>query len=414
MVDPAKAGAQQRSTGGPTANDHPGRLETHLALKKIVFLIATLALVLGGSLGAGPPAETSRKPTSKKQSTARPHRKAQERTASTHRTRRRRRYNPWKVSSFGNSAADDDPTGEDPVVRTAALEGLGQWNGAVVVVDPATGRILTIVNQKLAFSQAYTPCSTFKPIVAFGALKEGLITTDTFLRVGRHSQINLTEALAHSNNVFFAKVGEMLGFDRVSAYAHEFGLGEKAGWNIPEEEPGYFPSDPPGLPIGYLTSYGHDIGATVLQMAAVASAFANGGTLYYLQYPRSPEAAAEFQPKVRRKLDGFDEYFPYLKQGLAAAVIYGTARKAYDPEEQILGKTGTCSEDGARLGWFVSYADEEKPRFVVVVLLRGGRPTSGPHSAEIAGRIYRDLRVHTQNAERAMATLPLASAVPAR
>ena len=317
------------------------------------------------------------------------------------------------MSSFGNPAADDDPAGEDPMIRAAALAGLGRWNGAVLVVDPTTGRILTAVNQKQALSQAFTPCSTFKPIVAFGALKEGLITSDTFLRVARHSQINLTEALAHSNNIFFAKVGEMLGFDRVYAYAHEFGLGQKAGWNIPEEESGRFPTDPPGGPIGLLTSYGENISATMLQMAAVASAFANGGTLYYLQYPRTPEAAAEFQPKVRRKLEGFDEYFPYLKQGLAAAVIYGTARQAYDPAEQIFGKTGTCSEDGARLGWFVSYADEEKPRYVVVVLLRGGRTINGPHSAEIAGRIYRELRLRIQNATRAVPTSPLTSTVPA-
>jgi len=300
------------------------------------------------------------------------------------------------------------------LARAAALEGLGNWNGAVMIVDPTTGRILTIVNQKLAFSQAFTPCSTFKPIVAFAALKEGLITGETLLRVGRRSQINLTEALAHSNNIFFGKVGEMLGFDRVSEYAHEFGLGEKAGWNIPVEEAGFFPSERPSGPMGLLTSYGENIGVTMFQMAAVAGAFANGGTLYYLQYPRSPEAAAEFQPKVRRKVEGFDEVFPHLRQGLAAAVIYGTARKAYDPAQQVFGKTGTCSEDRARLGWFVSYADEDKPRTVVVVLLRGGRPTSGPHSAEIAGRVYRDLRLRTQTASRTGASPPMAAAVPTR
>src|SRR5881396_1113549 len=98
---------------------------------------------------------------------------------------------------------------------------------------------------------------------------------------------------------------------------------------------GSFPDRPAGRAHWFLTSYGQNISATMLQMAAVASAFANGGTLYYLQYPRTPEAAAEFQPKVRRKLEGFEEYFPYLKQGLAAAVIYGTARQAYDPAEQI-------------------------------------------------------------------------------
>jgi penicillin-binding protein 2 len=385
-----------------------------LALKKLFLLVGTFILAAAVSLGAGRPTKTSRKSTAAKKSMLRTHRSAQVRAASMHRSRRRRRYNPWRVSSFGNSAADDDSTGEDPAARAAALEGLGAWNGAVMVVDPTTGRILTIVNQKLAFSQAFTPCSTFKPIVAFGALKEGLITPDTFLRVGRHSQINLTEALAHSNNVFFGKVGEMLGFDRVAEYAREFGLGEKAGWDIPAEETGYFPSERPDGPMGLLTSYGQNIGVTMFQLAAVAAVFANGGTLYYLQYPRSPEAVAGFEPKVRRKVEGFDEVFPYLRQGLAAAVIYGTARKAYDPEEQVFGKTGTCSEDGARLGWFVSYAEEAKPRYVVVVLTRGGRPISGPHSAEIAGRVYRDLRLKTETPVRASSNAAIATALPSR
>jgi penicillin-binding protein 2 len=114
--------------------------------------------------------------------------------------------------------------------------------------------------------------------------------------------------------------------------------------------------------------------------------------------PRRPKRA--FKPVVRRHLEDLSEYFPYVKRGMADAVIYGTARLAYDPEEQIFGKTGTCSEDGARLGWFVSYANAQQPKYVVVVLLRGGRPMYGPHAAGIAGKIYRDLRLHQQEAAR--------------
>ena len=82
---------------------------------------------------------------------------------------------------------------------------------------------------------------------------------------------------------------------------------------------------------------------------------------------------------------------PQIKAGLEAAVLYGTARSAYDPEMQIYGKTGTCSEDGAHLGWFVSYGGEQQPKYVAVVLLRGGRMMFGPHAAEIAGRFYREM-----------------------
>ncbi len=295
---------------------------------------------------------------------------------------------------------DDDSTGEDPAARAAAIEALGRWNGSVTVVDPNSGRILAIVNQKLALESAFTPCSTFKPVVAVGALKEGLITSDTELRVGRRTKLNLAEALAHSNNQFFGKLGQMLGFERVSEYAHTFGLGEKAGWNIPGESPGKFPEAPPKDGVSLLSSHGEDIQVTPLQMAAIISAIANGGTMYYLQYPRTPEEAAEFKPIVRRHLEELSEYFPYVKQGLAGAVIYGTARLAYNPEEQIFGKTGTCSEDGARLGWFVSYANAEQPKYVVIVLLRGGKMMYGPHAAEIAGKVYRGLRQRTQVAEQ--------------
>ncbi len=308
-------------------------------------------------------------------------------------------WSPWRVSSFGDPASGDNPLGEDQLVRAAAIEALGSFNGSIVVVDPNTGRILSIVNQRLALSGAFTPCSTFKPVVAVSALKEGIITSGTRLQAeyrmryfyGR-SRIDVSEALTHSSNEFFAKLGEMLGFSRVSRYAHEFGLGEKAGWNIPGESPGSFPDVPPKEGgVGLLTSFGSTIEVTPLQLAAIISAIANGGTLYYLQYPRTPEDLADFHPMVRRHLDDLDAYLPEVKQGLAGAVLYGTAKSAYIPDEQILGKTGTCSEDGARLGWFASYSSDERPVYVVVVLLRGGRMMFGPHAAEIAGRVYRGL-----------------------
>jgi len=313
-------------------------------------------------------------------------------TRSNVRRRRVTTWSPWNISSFGEPAAEDNPAGEDQAIRAVAIDAIGKFNGSVVVVDPNTGRILSIVNQRLALTGAFTPCSTFKPVVAVGALREGIITPQTKLYVGLHSLMNLTEALALSNNMFFAKLGEMLGFARVTAYAREFGLGERAGSNLPGESAGRFPAQPPKQGgVGLLTSFGQDIEWTPLQLAAVVSAMANGGTLYYLQYPRTEAELAQFQPQVKRHLDDVAPYLPELKQGMAGAVLYGTGRSAYNPDISIFGKTGTCSEDGARLGWFASYSEELKPRYAVVVLLRGGRPMFGLHAAEIAGRVYRDL-----------------------
>ncbi len=328
------------------------------------------------------------------------------------RTRRRRRWNPWRVSSFGEPTLGDSAAGEDAAVRAAAVEAIGQWNGSMAVVAPNSGRILSIVNQKLALQSAFTPCSTFKPIVALGALKEGVITSETVLRVGRRTEMTLTDALARSNNPFFAKLGQRLGFPRVAQYAREFGLGEKTGWNIAGESAGSFPSAPPKVGVGLLSSHGEEIEITILQLAAVLSAIANGGTLYYLQYPRTPEEIEQFHPMVRRRLEGFDDYFPHIKQGLAAAVIYGTGRQAYIPEEQIFGKTGTCSENGARIGWFASYAAHQESRYAVVVLLRGGRLMYGPHAAEIAGRFYREIHLRDENAREVIPSPNASSLLP--
>ena len=79
-------------------------------------------------------------------------------------------------------------------------------------------------------------------------------------------------------------------------------------------------------------------------------------------------------------------------------MLYGTGRHAYDPDAnwQVMGKTGSCSENGTRLGWLVSYSAEPEAKYVVVVLLRGGRIVYGPTAAEIAGKIYHGLRLRDQ------------------
>src|SRR2546430_2985598 len=107
------------------------------------------------------------------------------------------------------------------MVRAAAVSALGRYNGSVVAVDPTTGRNLTVVNQKIAFGEGYIPCSTIKPTIALAALEENVITRDTMLKVGRRKYMNLTEAMAHSNNVFFEQLGSRMGFETVSKYRSE-------------------------------------------------------------------------------------------------------------------------------------------------------------------------------------------------
>jgi len=299
------------------------------------------------------------------------------------------------VPTFANSTLADVATFDDPVVRAAAVESLGRYNGAVVAVDPNTGRILTVVNQKIAFGAGYIPCSTIKPTVALAALQENFITRDTMLKVGRRKYMNLTEAMAHSNNVFFEELGRRMGFDTVSRYARLLGLGELAGYNLPEEHPGSFPMQPPAHGgVARMSSYGEGIQMTPLQLVSLAAAFANGGTLYYLQYPRSADEIQAFAPRVKRDLN-IATVLPEIREGMLAAVLYGTGKRSFDSggDEMPLGKTGTCNDPTSRVGWFVTYADEAHPKIAIAVLLRGSsRQVIGPTAALVAGRIYRRLR----------------------
>src|SRR5581483_8023193 len=316
-------------------------------------------------------------------------------------TRRVRRYRErFYTSSFADDQVQGDVVeGEDPLVRAAAIEALGNMNGTVLAIDPKNGRILTMVNQKLALGEGATPCSTIKLSVALAALSEGLVSKDTPVALTKRWNMTLTKALAVSNNTYFEHLGRQLGFEKVAYYARQFGLGELAGWNIEGEHLGTYPSEELDAKlggVGRMCSFGDSISMTPLQLGAMVSAIANGGTLYYLQHPRTPEEVAAFQPVVKRQLD-IAPLIPQISEGMAGAVDYGTARTLHYnfSEEQVLGKTGTCSNKGTRFGWFASFANTEYGRIVVVVFLRGGRSTYGPKAAEIAGKMYRALYDHS-------------------
>jgi cell division protein FtsI/penicillin-binding protein 2 len=301
------------------------------------------------------------------------------------------------VPTFADSTSTDDSTYDDPVVRAAAVSALGRYNGAVVAVDPNTGRILTVVNQKIAFGEGYIPCSTIKPTIALAALEENVITRDTMLKVGRRKYMNLTEAMAHSNNKFFEQLGTRMGFDTVSKYSRLLGLGELAGYNLPDEHPGSFPVAPPAYGgIARMSSFGEGIQVTPLQLAALSAAFANGGTLYYLQYPHTEEEVQNFVPRVKRELN-IGPILPEIREGMLAAVLYGTGKSSFDRggDEMPLGKTGTCDDHTtpSKIGWFITFSDEAHSKIALAVLLRGNtRRVKGPTAAQVAGGIYRRLR----------------------
>jgi penicillin-binding protein 2 len=384
-----------------------------------VMLFTSLAAFAGPSTSRSPnrqkSATVAEKLSSKKRVTRsrRSRRASAYRKSARYRGRRRRFFERFSTSSYADDVTLGDITdGEDPIVRAAAVEALGNMNGTVVAVDPNSGRILAMVNQKLALSAGAQPCSTIKIPVALAALNENLINKDTIIRVGRRTRIDLTKAMATSNNTYFEVIGRQLGFDKVSYYAHQFGLGELAGYDIEGEQLAAFPGEALSSKrggVGRMCSYGEGIAVTPLQLAALTAALANGGTLYYLQHPRSPEEMTNFEPRIKRQLDLLP-LIPDISEGLVGAVEYGTARPLRHSfmEAPVLGKTGTCSNNGTRFGWFNSYANTQYGKIVLVVFLRGGRPTYGPKAAEIAGRIYRTLYDHSF-----FAATPASSSEPA-
>ncbi len=321
-----------------------------------------------------------------------------------------------------NTTVGDQVGGEDPLVRASLLEALGSYNGTALAIDPKNGRIMAMVNQKMALGPGAEPCSTIKLTVALAALSEGIITKDTQVNVGGGYRLNLTYALARSVNPYFETLGRQLGFERVKHYANQFGLGELAGYNIAGEQLGVYPDTE--LPawkggVGKMCSFGESVSMTPMQLGAIVSAIANGGSLFYLQHPTTPDEVAAFEPRLKRTLD-IQKYIPDMLPGMAGAVEanYGTARslRANFNEFPVLGKTGTCSDAGTRFGWFAGYGDGPNGRIVTVFFLTGGRPTFGPKAAELTGIFYRALASRSyfqQHAVPATDTTTVTSPVPA-
>jgi penicillin-binding protein 2 len=379
------------------------RFASHLVVV-VAFAVLLAQTGIAATINTAPLTSPTKKRTVKENSHARRHmhhlarsRRVHSRTVTA--LKKRHYYERFYASSYASDITDGDvAAGEDPVVRQAAIDALSNMNGTVLAIEPTSGRILAMVNQKLALSSGAQPCSTIKLSVALAALSEGIITKETQVRLGGRYHMNLTLALAHSNNEYFEALGRQLGFEKVAHYAHLYGLGELAGYHIQGEEPGDYPEEviPASLGgVGKMCSFGEGIAMTPLQLGALVTAIANGGTMYYLQHPTTAEEVANFQPLVKRHLP-IKGLIPEISDGMAGAVEYGTARRLLVNfnEEEVLGKTGTCSHAGTRFGWFASYANTDYGRVVIVVFLEGGRPTFGPKAAEIAGRMYRGLYDH--------------------
>ncbi len=289
-----------------------------------------------------------------------------------------------------------------------------------------------------AIAGQYPPGSTFKIIPATAALQEKAITPDMTFRCegtlkleavgqwlfycwihkygGGHGDINLTQALAQSCDIYFYQAtggyGDYggLGLDSLNHYARMFGLGEPTGIELSGEATGLVPSEKwkrLNINESWTTgdTYNAAIGqgyvlATPLQMVVALSALANGGTVYRPQLIREVidaegKVVRPFQPQAIRHLDVSQEALARVREGLRLAVTDGTAPLANIPEVSVAGKTGSAeygvpNAKGERPthAWFMAYAPADNPEVAVIVFIEGGGEGSTV-AAPVAAQILR-------------------------
>lgn len=299
--------------------------------------------------------------------------------------------------------SNDNTDGEDLEVRRAAVNALGNHAGTIVVMEPQTGRVLSIVNQDWAIQKSFKPCSTIKLVTAVAGLNENVITADGNIR-NRNFPLNLDDAIAYSNNSYFQTVGRNLGNEKMIAYARMLGLGQPTGINAENETGGR-------LAIGNnnarIYSHGDDFEVTPLQLGVIVSAISNGGRILVPQIPRTRIQKSNFRGAMRYQLNLPNNTFQNIIPGMIGAASYGTARRGIDSSLAVAGKTGTCIGQGSWLGLFTSVAPIENPKLAVVVITRG-QAERGRVAAAIAGNVYATLKNRlVERGDRNLAKIPL-------
>ena len=334
-----------------------------------------------------------------------------------------------------------------PAAQQAAFDGLGGQQGAVVALEPSTGKILALVStpgfdpnvlashditaasaayqalnsaegnplRSKATQERYPPGSTFKLITAAAALEGGQFTPETTLpapvrltlpqttaTIGNFGgggcgsdPITLANALRVSCNTAFGQLGLDVGADALREQAERFGFNDPdLTIPMPVVE-SVFPAEM-DLPVTAQSAIGQrDVQATPMQMAMVSAAIANGGQLmtpYVVQTVRSADLSrvSETKPEL---------YSTAVSPGTAASlrdmmvgvVDSGSGTAAKIPGVQVAGKTGTAqtSDGQAPHAWFTAFAPADAPRVAVAVFVKNGgnagdEATGGRVAAPIA------------------------------
>lgn len=337
----------------------------------------------------------------------------------------------------------------DNRLQILAENALGDASGAVVILDPRNGEVLSLVSKpdfdsniftvplnikewnnlftsieypllNRAIQAQYPPGSVFKILVTLAALEEEKINlNDTvfckgFLTCGKeervfrcwkregHGRQNLLQAVANSCDVYFYEMGLKLGVRNISDYSKKFGLGEKTGIDLPSEKKGLVPSPEwkkkkigdswfDGDTLNFSIGQGYLL-VTPLQMTNAVCAVVNGGKLYrpYVVkkvFDDKNNLIREIKPYKIRDIKISDSTLKFIKKSLKETVEKGTGRGAYVENLSVGGKTGTAENPhGENHAWFICFTPVEEPQLVVCVFVEHGG-SGGAVAAPVARKI---------------------------
>jgi len=326
----------------------------------------------------------------------------------------------------------------NPAAQDAAIEGLGDRPGAVVALEPDTGKILALASSPTydpgvlsnpdsaavtaafealnadptrpllnrAVSEIYPPGSTFKLVTTAAALESGRFTPDSEVYGGAQLDLpqstatlpnssgaactggettTLLEALKRSCNTAFGQLGIDLGADVLRAQAEAFGFGES--FEVPiGTAASRFPAEANAPQTAQSAIGQFDVAATPLQMAMVAAGLANRGIVmapYLVDEVRGPDTVSLGVSDPRELSRAVSPQTADTLTAMMVAVVEGgTGSNAAIDGVRVAGKTGTAQQGGDRPphAWFVSFAPAEDPAVAVAVIIE-----SGGGEAEISG-----------------------------
>jgi peptidoglycan glycosyltransferase len=355
------------------------------------------------------------------------------------------------VQSWVDQLLGRRPTGADvvttlvPDVQRVAQRALSGKTGAIVVMDPATGALIAnasapnydprtledewkelradpdapLLDRPL--QGLYAPGSSFKVVTAAGGLGRGLVTPDTrFVDTGTfviyggkvtnyggavYGPHDFETALTLSINTTFGKVGDRLGRRRLVETMRAFGFWEVPPIELPsgavvasgryDDEGLLSPEaamDP--LAVAWAACGQEQVLATPLQMALVASAVANGGTVmrpYVVQEVRPADGGVVEQATPAEWLTAIEPATALtLNTMMQRVVTSGTGTGAAIEGVSVAGKTGTAERgDGTNLAWFIGFAPADDPRVAVAVVVEDTLSTGGAEAAPLAADVLR-------------------------